>query len=155
MIETGKLAPDFTLIDHNGDEVTLSSYKNKKNVVLSFHILSFTGGWSHQVSLFRMNNSRFEEIDTQVLGIGTDSKPAQTAFATGLGGIPYPILSDFHPQGKVSDLFGVFNSDKGTPFRAVIIIDKNGVVRFSKTYESMAELVIDDLFDQVKIINTE
>jgi len=64
-------------------------------------------------------------------------------------------LSDFHPQGKVSDLFGVFNSDKGTPFRAVIIIDKNGVVRFSKTYESMAELVIDDLFDQVKIINTE
>ena len=44
MIETGKLAPDFTLIDHNGDEVTLSSYKNKKNVILSFHILSFTGG---------------------------------------------------------------------------------------------------------------
>ena len=97
--------------------------------------------------------SRFEEIDTQVLGIGTDSKPAQTAFATGLGGIPYPILSDFHPQGEVTESFGVLNSERGTPLRAVIIIDKNGVVRFAKTYESMPELDIDYLIAELNVIN--
>ena len=100
-----------------------------------------------------MNNSRFEEIDTQVLGIGTDSKPAQTAFATGLGGIPYPILSDFHPQGEVTESFGVFNSERGTPLRAVIIIDKNGIIRFAKTYESMPELDIDYLIAELNVIN--
>ncbi|MCH7786310.1 MAG: redoxin domain-containing protein [Chloroflexi bacterium] len=44
MIEVGQPAPDFTLPAHNGDNVTLSQYKGQKNVLLSFHIFSFTGG---------------------------------------------------------------------------------------------------------------
>lgn len=44
MIEVGQPAPDFTLPAHNGDNVTLSQYKGQKNVVLSFHLFSFTGG---------------------------------------------------------------------------------------------------------------
>ena len=96
MIETGGIAPDFTLTSHLGDEVQLSSYKSQKNIVLSFHIYSFTGGWTHQVSSFRLNNKDFEDIDTQILGISCDSKPAQTAFSGSLGSIPYPLLSDFY-----------------------------------------------------------
>ena len=44
MVEVGQPAPDFTLPAHSGDNVTLSQYKGQKNVVLSFHIFSFTGG---------------------------------------------------------------------------------------------------------------
>ena len=44
MIEVGKAAPDFTLRAHNGESVTLSQYRGDKNVVLSFHLFSFTGG---------------------------------------------------------------------------------------------------------------
>ncbi len=44
MIEVGSNAPDFTLTSHTGDQVQLSSYRSQKNVVLSFHIYSFTGG---------------------------------------------------------------------------------------------------------------
>jgi len=44
MVEVGQPAPDFTLIDQNRQEVTLSQYKGEKNVVLSFHVYSFTGG---------------------------------------------------------------------------------------------------------------
>ena len=44
MIEVGQPAPDFTLPAHNGENVTLSQYKGDKNVVLSFHLFSFTGG---------------------------------------------------------------------------------------------------------------
>ena len=44
MIEVGKSAPDFTLPSHEGEPVNLSGLKGNKNVVLSFHIFSFTGG---------------------------------------------------------------------------------------------------------------
>lgn len=44
MVDAGDTAPDFTLPAHNGDDVTLSDYRGNKNVVLSFHIHSFTGG---------------------------------------------------------------------------------------------------------------
>ena len=66
--------------------------------------------------------------------MSVDSVPTQRAFATGLGNIPYPLLSDFHPKGKVSELFGIYNDERGTSRRAVIIIDKEGVIRFKKIF---------------------
>lgn len=44
MVEVGQPAPDFTLAAHTGDNVSLSDYKGQKNVVLQFHVMSFTGG---------------------------------------------------------------------------------------------------------------
>ena len=44
MVEVGQQAPDFTLNAHTGDKITLSQFKGEKPVVLSVHILSFTGG---------------------------------------------------------------------------------------------------------------
>ena len=90
-----------------------------------------------------------EEKDTQVLGISTDARPTQTAFSTSLGNIPYPILADFHPQGEVAQLYGVYNADTGRAFRSVIIVDKDGTVRFKRTYASMAELDVADIVAEV------
>ena len=87
-----------------------------------------------------MSNSGFEERDTQVLGISTDSRPTQTAFAASLGSVPYPVLADFHPQGKVSALYGVYNEDRGTSNRSVFIIDKEGTVRWKRLYKSAADV---------------
>ena len=44
MAEVGEKAPDFTLEDHNQQKLTLSDFKGKKNVVLAFYVLAFTGG---------------------------------------------------------------------------------------------------------------
>ena len=44
MAEAGQPAPDFTLTDQNRQEVTLSQYRGEKNVILSFHVASFTSG---------------------------------------------------------------------------------------------------------------
>ena len=150
MLSIGDKAPDFTLPAHSGKPVTLSSYERDKNVVLSFHIFSFTGGWTHQVSSFRVHNTAFEEVDTQVLGISCDSKPAQSAFSGSLGGIPYPVLSDFYPHGQVSESYGVFDSNRGTPQRAIIVIDKEGIIRFSKTYDAATDLNPTDILDAIK-----
>ncbi len=66
--------------------------------------------------------------------MSVDSAPTQRAFATGLGNLPYPLLADFHPKGHVSQLFGIYNEERGVTMRAVIIIDKEGVIRFKKVY---------------------
>ena len=64
-----------------------------------------------------------------------DSQPTQRAYSTSLGNIPYPILADFHPKGAVAQAYGVYNVDRGQSRRAVIIIDKDGVLRYTRVYD--------------------
>ena len=96
-----------------------------------------------------MANTAFEGKDTQVLGISTDARPTQTAFAASLGGVPYPVLGDFHPKGQMSQLYGVYNEQRGTSDRAVIIIDKEGIVRFSQAYAGVGDLSTDDILAEI------
>lgn len=81
------------------------------------------------------DKSRFEGYDTQVLGISVDSVHSHVAWAKSLGGISYPLLSDFYPHGAVAKRFGVLREDPhqtnyGASERALFIIDKQGIVRF-------------------------
>ena len=96
-----------------------------------------------------MANSQFEEKGTQVLGISTDARATQTAFSSSLGNIPYPIVSDFHPKGGVAQLYGVYNEERGTANRSVILVDKEGIVRFKRIYASMPELNMADIEAEV------
>ncbi|KUO96316.1 alkyl hydroperoxide reductase [Ferroacidibacillus organovorans] len=73
--------------------------------------------------------SRFEEYNTQVLGISVDSIPSHEAWQKSIGGISYPLCSDFYPHGAVAEKFGVLRSE-GFNERALFVIDKEGVVRF-------------------------
>ena len=62
-----------------------------------------------------------------------------------LGNIPYPILSDFYPHGEVARQYGIFNDEIGTSFRAVLVVDKDGVVRFKRVYASAGDVSIDEV----------
>ncbi len=59
------------------------------------------------------------------------------------------MLSDFHPKGQVAQLYGVYNEDRGTANRAVIIVDKQGVVRFKREYASAPELDTKDILAEL------
>src|ERR1700692_1180662 len=73
----------------------------------------------------------FERYDAQVVGISVDSVPSHVAFAKSLGGITsYPLLADFHPKGEVSKKYGVWKDDKGISERAIVVVDKAGIVRY-------------------------
>jgi len=72
--------------------------------------------------------AKFEALNTQVLGVSVDSIPSHEAWADSLGGIDYPLLSDFWPHGAVAQKYGVFNEDGHTE-RVIVVIDKNGVIR--------------------------
>ena len=73
----------------------------------------------------------FERYDAQVVGISVDSIPSHVAFAKSIGGIErYPLLADFHPKGEVSKKYGVFIDESGHCERAIVLVDKQGVVRY-------------------------
>jgi hypothetical protein len=66
---------------------------------------------------------------TQVLGISVDSVPCLNAWADSLGGITYPLLSDFYPHGDVAKKYRVLRSE-GYSERAIFVIDKKGIIRY-------------------------
>ena len=70
-----------------------------------------------------------------MLGVSADSVFSHKAFAAGFGGIGFPLLSDWHPKGKVSATYGLMDENDGSPRRAVVIVDKEGVIRWKKVYE--------------------
>jgi alkyl hydroperoxide reductase subunit AhpC len=78
----------------------------------------------------------FERYDAQVVGISVDSVPSHVAFARSLGNIErYPLLADFHPKGDVSRKYGVWKDDKGICERAVVVVDKEGIVRYIDVHD--------------------
>ena len=58
------------------------------------------------------------------------------AWATALGGLPYPELSDWEPKGQVSRAYGLWNPERGASQRAVLIVDKEGIIRYRRTYSA-------------------
>ena len=133
-VDIGDSAPDFKLASVSDGDITLSQFKGEKNVILSFHVLDFTGGWTDQATSFRKYNAQFEENDAQVLGISCDHVAAHRAWTTAIGGLPYPELSDWHPKGKVTESYGLWNEERGAGTRAVMVVDKSGVIRFLEKY---------------------
>lgn len=95
------------------------------------------------------NLSRFEELNTQVLGISVDSVYSHQAFAEQLGGLTFPLLADFHPKGQVAQQYGVYNAERGFTRRAIIIVDETGVVRHSEIIPQGAPDV-DKIIDTIK-----
>ena len=72
-------------------------------------------------------------METQVLGLSVDSNPCLVAWAESLGGITYPLLSDFYPHGGIAEMYGVLRTD-GKSERAIFVLDKEGIIRFAKVY---------------------
>ncbi len=72
---------------------------------------------------------------SQVLAISCDPIASKQAWGKSLGGISYPLVSDFWPHGQVAMLYGNFNSLLGRADRAIFIVDKQGIIRWIKHYE--------------------
>jgi len=132
-IKTGEKAPDFTLKGHDDKDYKLSDYKGK-TVLLAFYPADFSSTCSEEHACFVNDLKRFESVNARVFGISVDNIWSHKAFAEKLS-ISYPLLSDFHPKGKVASLYGLYLEDMGITNRATVIIDKEGIVRYVKVYE--------------------
>jgi glutaredoxin len=77
---------------------------------------------------------RFDGVHAQVLGISVDSIHCLKAWAESLGGINYPLLSDFYPHGAVAEEYGVLRYE-GYSERALFVIDKEGIIRYTDVHD--------------------
>ena len=126
----GAAAPDFTLRDQFGQDVTLSSYRGTKAVVIFFYPFAFSGVCTGEMAGIRDRLDEFMTFDTEVLAISCDPVYALRAFAD-QDGLNFPLLSDFWPHGEVARSFEVFDDAKGCPRRSSYVIDKGGTVRWA------------------------
>jgi peroxiredoxin (alkyl hydroperoxide reductase subunit C) len=124
-LSVGDEAPDFTLKDQDGNDVTLSSFRGTQNVVLIFYPFTFTGVCQGELCAIRDDLSQFQNANAQVLAISCDSRFAQQQWAAQQG-FTFPVLSDFWPHGAVSRKYGVFNEQLGAANRATFVIGKDG-----------------------------
>ncbi|MBE6900041.1 MAG: thioredoxin-dependent thiol peroxidase [Ruminococcaceae bacterium] len=130
MLEIGTKAPDFSLFDKDGNEVSLSGFLGKK-VVVYFYPKDNTPGCTRQACAFAEAFEEFKNIDAAVIGISKDSVFSHVKFAEKYN-LPFILLSD--PEHKVIEAFGAWGEKKNygkTYFgtvRSTFVIDENGII---------------------------
>ena len=90
-------------------------------------------------------------MDVQVLAISVDSIPCLRAWAESLGGINYPLLSDFWPHGAVAKKYGVLRKE-GYSERAIFIVDREGIIRYIDIHDIDEQPDNEVLLDELKKI---
>ena len=133
-VKVGDKAPDFTLPSISGKKITLSDYRGKKNVVLSFVPAAWTPVCSDQWPGYNIAKELFDECNAIILGISVDNIPTLYAWTKEMGNLWFPVLSDFWPHGRVASLYGILRSD-GVCERALFIIDKKGIIRYIDVHD--------------------
>ena len=131
-VKTGDKAPDFTLPNQDGVNVSLSDYKNQSNVVLFFYPKDFSPGCTTQACTFRDRYEDFTDLGAVVIGISSDSVESHKKFLDAYK-LPFILLSD--QQGQARELFGATKALGFLPGRFTFIIDKKGIVRHIFTSE--------------------
>ena len=133
-IKVGDKAPDFTLVSQNGENVSLSQFFGKKNIVLYFYPKDESRGCTRQACEFRDKYEVFSDLGAEVVGVSSDDVDSHKKFADKYN-LPFILLSD--NKNKVRKLYGVTSTFGVIPGRVTYIIDKNGIVRhiFSSQFQ--------------------
>jgi peroxiredoxin (alkyl hydroperoxide reductase subunit C) len=138
VIAPGTPAPDFTLADQDGDEVSLADLRGQ-TTVLVFYPLDFSPVCTDQLNVYQEVLPDLEREGVRLLGVSVDSAFAHKAFRAHLG-IEFPLLADFHPKGEVARRFGVYIDGRGHSQRALVMIDPDGVVSWTHASPSPLEI---------------
>lgn len=130
MLEVGTKAPEFTLPDKDGNNVSLSDFRGKK-VVLYFYPKDNTPGCTRQACAFAGAYSQFEALGAVVIGVSRDSQASHQRFAE-KNSLPFILLSD--PERQAIEAYGVWQEKRNYGkvsmgvVRSTYIIDENGVI---------------------------
>ena len=126
--QAGDVAPEFTAASTSGSEVSLSSFRGKRNVLLAFFPLAFTGTCTKELVCFTEDFDQFAGHGVEILPISVDSTASLREFKNKLQ-MKTELLSDF--KRDISRDYGVLNEDRFYSNRAYFLIDKEGRVRWS------------------------
>lgn len=128
-LEPGVKAPEFTLTSEPGTLVSLGSLRGKA-VILAFYPADWSPVCSDQMALYSEILPEFQRLGATLFGISVDSEWCHAAFARDRK-LRFPLLADFEPKGAVARSFGVYRGAEGVSERALFVIDRDGVIRWS------------------------
>lgn len=140
-IEQGVKAPDFTLKNSDGKDITLSEYQNNKSVVLLFFPLAFTSVCTEELCSTRDNMKMYNSLDAEVLGISVDSFFTLKEFKKSQN-LNFHLLSDFNKTvaEKYGCLYDDFFGMKGVAKRSAFVVGKDGIIRYAEVLEDAGKL---------------
>jgi peroxiredoxin len=128
-LEPGTPAPDFTLSSGPSGSVQLSELRGRP-VVLVFYPADWSPVCGDELALFNEILPEFRRLDAEVLGISVDGVWCHQAYAQARH-LGFPLLADFEPKGAVSRLYRAYRETDGFSERALFVIDREGVIRWS------------------------
>jgi peroxiredoxin len=129
VIEAGATAPEFTLPDQDGKQVSLADFRGRR-VLLVFYPADFSPVCTDQLSVYQEVLGEFEARGATLLGISVDGAFCHRAFRSHLN-LGIPLLADFHPKGEVARAYGVWSDEHGVAGRALVLVDGEGSVEWS------------------------
>jgi peroxiredoxin len=138
IIAAGTPAPEFTLEREDGSEFTRADLLGQTSVLV-FYPFAFSPTCTDQLQVYEEALDDFTAQGATLYGISTDATWSQKAFKEKLG-VTIEQLSDFEPKGAASRAFGVYREKVGSPDRALVIVDPEGIVRWSHVADSPGDL---------------
>jgi peroxiredoxin len=149
----GTLAPDFTL--HQTPWLRLSLHRLTGHpTILAFYPAAFEPVSREQLTLYQEFLPQFDRFGAHVLGICVDHAWCHDAF-TRETGLHFPLLSDTSARGVVSRLYGVYREHEEVSARALFVIDRSGIIRFSQTYPDLFNPGVDDVLTVHEALRAE
>ena len=129
-VTEGSKAPDFTLKNQFGEDVTLSQIVTERPTLIVFYPFAFSGICTGELCTIRDTMPSFDDASVRVVGISCDPMFTQRAWAEDQG-YDFSLLSDFWPHGQVAKAYGVFDENAGFAIRGTFLVDADMTVRWS------------------------
>ena len=153
LLKVGDKAPDFTLRNSEGEEISLTSLIGKKNIVLYFYPKDETPGCVKEACSFRDQYEDFTDAGAEVVGVSNDSVNSHKKFIANRR-LPFILLSD--PGGKVSKKYGCKPGLFGLlPARVTFIIDRQGIIRNVFESQFNVDRHVSEALEVIKSLSAE
>jgi peroxiredoxin len=128
-LEAGREAPDFSLNATPDQKVALRDFRGR-NLVLAFYPADWSPVCSDQLPVYSELMPEFRKLGAEILGLSVDGAWCHLAFAKDRK-LRFPLLSDFEPKGEVASAYDVYRKQEGVCERALFVIDREGMIRWS------------------------
>jgi peroxiredoxin len=129
IIQPGAAAPDFSLADQDGEIVSIATLRGRP-AILAFYPADWSPVCGDQMALYNEVLPVFRDHGAQLVGVSVDSKWCHNAFAEDRK-LRFRLLADFEPKGEMARRYGAYRDEDGTTERALFVLDRNGIVRWS------------------------
>jgi peroxiredoxin len=137
VIEAGTKAPDFSLPDQDGNQVSLGDFAGRK-LVIAFYPLDWSPVCTDQLGLYQEVLGEIESRGASLVGISVDSTFSHRAFREQLN-LSMPLLADFNPKGQVSRAYGAWIDQVDHGNRSLVLVE-DGEVKWSHATPTPAEI---------------